>query len=46
MSERITVTERTPFLRRVLCAALLHADTYEEVEADSTSIRQASPLEI
>jgi hypothetical protein len=29
------------FGRRLLGAALLHADTYEEVEADRTSIRQA-----
>lgn len=31
----------TPFALRVWRAALLHADTYEEVEADKTSIRQA-----
>jgi hypothetical protein len=29
-------------LRRMLWAALLHADTYEEVEADHRSIRQAT----
>lgn len=28
-------------LRRMLWAALLHADTYEEVEADKSAIRQA-----
>ena len=32
---------RRSFLRRMLGAATLHADTYEEVEADATSIRQA-----
>ena len=31
----------TPFPLRVLRAALLHAETYEEVEADRSSIRQA-----
>lgn len=31
----------TSFPRRMLRAALLHADTYEEVEADPSSIRQA-----
>lgn len=32
---------KTPFLRRLVCAALLHADTYEEVEADHSAIWQA-----
>lgn len=32
---------RTSFPRRVWRAALLHADTFEEVEADRSSIRQA-----
>ncbi len=32
---------RTPFALRMLRAAALHADTYEEVEADPSSIRQA-----
>ena len=34
----------TPFLRRTLRAACLHADTYEEVEADRRSIGQATLL--
>jgi hypothetical protein len=33
---------RTPFLRRMWRAALLHADTYEEVEADRSSLGQAT----
>jgi len=33
---------RSSFLRRVLGAARLHADTYEEVEADRSSIVQAT----
>ena len=37
MSER----PRTPFVLRMLRAARLHADTYEEVEADTSSMRQA-----
>lgn len=32
----------TPFLKRALRAALLHADTYEEVEADKKAIGQAT----
>lgn len=32
----------TSFGRRMLRAALLHADTYEEVEADKSSIKQAT----
>jgi hypothetical protein len=32
----------TSFGMRMLRAALLHADTYEEIEADSSSIRQAA----
>ena len=32
---------RTPFALRVWRAALLHSDTYEEVEADRSSITQA-----
>jgi hypothetical protein len=31
----------TPLLKRMLRAALLHADTYEEVEADPSSLGQA-----
>ncbi len=34
-------SQRTSFLRRVWRTALLHADTYEEVEADRDSIGQA-----
>lgn len=34
-------TERTGFVSRVLRAARLHADTYEEIEADPSSLRQA-----
>ena len=34
----------TPFLLRVWRAALLHADTYEEVEADRSSLGQASTV--
>lgn len=33
---------RTPFLRRMGRAALLHADTYEEVEADKGALGQAT----
>ena len=36
-----TPATRTPFGLRVWRAALLHADTYEEVEADRSSITQA-----
>ncbi|GEM_PF-4906338 len=42
MTDPNAVAERTPFLRRVACAALLHADTYEEVEADRSAIGQAA----
>ena len=35
-------TQRRSFVRRVVCASLLHADTYEEVEADRTAIWQAT----
>jgi hypothetical protein len=34
----------TPLLKRMLRAALLHADTYEEVEADHTSLGQATGI--
>ena len=37
---------RTGFLRRMWRAALLHADTYEEVEADRSSIGQAFAIVI
>jgi hypothetical protein len=37
----VSETSRTPFALRVLRTARLHADTYEEVEADPSSIRQA-----
>ena len=37
----MTEQPRTSPLRRVLRTALLHADTYEEIEADRASIRQA-----
>lgn len=33
---------RTPFLLRMLRCSLLHADTYEEIEADRSSIGQAA----
>jgi hypothetical protein len=36
------VTERTSFVMRMARAALLHADTYEEIEADRSSIGQAT----
>jgi len=37
-----TPPSATPFLKRMWRAALLHADTYEEVEADRSSIGQAT----
>jgi len=37
----VTEPPTTPFALRMLRAARLHADTYEEVEADRTSITQA-----
>lgn len=37
----MTQQSATPFPLRMLRAAMLHADTYEEVEADRSSIRQA-----
>ena len=33
---------RRYFVRRIACASLLHADTYEEVEADRSAIWQAT----
>ena len=36
------LTPRRSFVKRILCASLLHADTYEEVEADRTAIWQAA----
>lgn len=36
------MTEKTSFPLRVVRAALLHADTYEEVEADRSAIVQAA----
>jgi hypothetical protein len=35
---------RTPMPQRLLRCSLLHADTYEEVEADPSSIRQAAVI--
>ncbi len=37
-----SASEKTPFPLRVARASMLHADTYEEVEADPSSIGQAT----
>ncbi len=42
MSEAAAAAPKTPFAKRMLRAALLHVDTYEEVEADPSSIGQAT----
>ncbi len=42
MTEAAAPATTTPFPKRMLRAALLHVDTYEEVEADPSSIGQAT----